>query len=151
MGFDSLQHMRRQRSTLRGPKPARFVPSLGFGFPFDGFLPSTPCRLYFMPAALLGFTLRSFLLLEGSRAFPHEWAHLPFHPAVFPPSEDVGPAQRVAVPGLWPFRESLAIQQVFSPLIAGCSLGLFPSRACGPRPGPGFRRTPLARFARMAT
>jgi hypothetical protein len=29
---------------------------------------------------------------------------------------------------------------VFSPLIAGCSLGLHPSRVCRPRPCPGFRR-----------
>jgi hypothetical protein len=42
--------------------------------------------------------------------------------------------------GFWPSRESLAFQQVFSPLNAGCSLGLRPSRVCGPRPCPGFRR-----------
>jgi hypothetical protein len=50
-----------------------------------------------------------------------------------PPSEDAGPARWVAVPGLWPFRESLAIKRVFSPLNAGCSLGLCPSRAFLPK------------------
>jgi len=45
--------------------PARFVPSSGFGYPLDGLLPAIPCRFCFAPAALLGFTLRSFLLPEG--------------------------------------------------------------------------------------
>jgi len=71
-----------------------------------------------------------------------------------PPSEDVGPAQWAAVPGLGPFRESLAIQRVFSPQIAGCSLGLCPSRVFQPRLGLGFRRgssrvlCPVRRFSR---
>jgi len=47
-------------------KPARCVPPSGFGYPLDGLLPSTPCRPYCMPAALIGFTLRSFLRTEGN-------------------------------------------------------------------------------------
>lgn len=47
--------------------PARYVPSSGFLDPLDGFLPSMPCQLCFMPAALLGFSLRSFLLPQGTR------------------------------------------------------------------------------------
>jgi len=47
--------------------PSRYVPSSGFGYPLDGFLPAVPCRFCFAPAALLGFTLRSFLLPEGIR------------------------------------------------------------------------------------
>jgi hypothetical protein len=35
--------------------PARYVPPSGFGYPLDGFLPLTPRRLCFAPAALLGF------------------------------------------------------------------------------------------------
>jgi hypothetical protein len=45
--------------------PARSVPPSGFAYPLDGFLPAIPCRFCFAPAALLGFTLRSFLLPEG--------------------------------------------------------------------------------------
>jgi hypothetical protein len=45
--------------------PARYVPPSGFGYPLDGFLPAIPRRFCFAPAALLGFTLRSFLLPEG--------------------------------------------------------------------------------------
>jgi len=56
------------RSTPHGPKPARYVPSSGFGYPLDGFLPRIPCRFCFAPAALLGFTLRRFPLPEGLRS-----------------------------------------------------------------------------------
>jgi hypothetical protein len=45
--------------------PARFVPPSGFGDPLDGFLPAIPCRLFFTSAALMGFTLRSFLPRHG--------------------------------------------------------------------------------------
>ena len=47
--------------------PARYVPPSGFGYPLDGLLPPSPCRFYFTPAALMGFTLRSFPLPEGIR------------------------------------------------------------------------------------
>jgi hypothetical protein len=47
--------------------PARSVPPSGFGYPLDGFLPASPCRFCFAPAALMGFTLRSVLLPEGIR------------------------------------------------------------------------------------
>jgi hypothetical protein len=47
----------------------RYVPSSGFGYPLDGLLPWIPCRFCFTPAALMGFTLRSFLLPEGFRMF----------------------------------------------------------------------------------
>jgi hypothetical protein len=50
-----------------GLASARYVPSSGFGYPLDGLLPPSPCRFCFTPAALLGFTLRSFLLPKGTR------------------------------------------------------------------------------------
>jgi hypothetical protein len=55
--------------------PARFVPPSGFGYPLGGLLPSVSCRLSFAPAALLGFTLRSFLL---SKKYPNVSARM--HP-----------------------------------------------------------------------
>jgi hypothetical protein len=47
--------------------PARYVPPSGFGYPLDGLLPPSPCRFCFTPAALMGFTLRSFPLPKGIR------------------------------------------------------------------------------------
>jgi len=67
MDSRSLQHTQIRRSTLREVSRPRFVPPSGFGYPLDGFLPPNPCRLCFTPTALMGFTLRSFPLSEGSR------------------------------------------------------------------------------------
>jgi hypothetical protein len=44
---------------------ARHLPPSGFGYPLDGLLPPSPCRLCFNPTALMGFTLRSVPLPEG--------------------------------------------------------------------------------------
>jgi hypothetical protein len=61
---------------LRAGMPTRYGPPSGFGYPLDGFRPAIPCRFYFTPAALLGFTLRRFPLSEGiacvsARKRPH--------------------------------------------------------------------------------
>jgi hypothetical protein len=42
--------------------PARHLPSSGFGYPLDGFLPRRPCRPCFVPTAPMGCSLRSVLL-----------------------------------------------------------------------------------------
>jgi len=47
--------------------PIRSHPPSGFGYPLDGFVPSTPGRLCFTPTALMGFALRSFLHSSGTR------------------------------------------------------------------------------------
>jgi hypothetical protein len=65
MGSCSLQHTQPRRSTRSRASQARFAPPSGFGYPLDGFLPSRSCRLCFVPAALMGFALRSFFLLRG--------------------------------------------------------------------------------------
>jgi len=56
-----------QGSEVHGSRAfqARSVPPSGFDYPLDGLLPPSPCRPFFTPAALLGFTLRSFLLPKG--------------------------------------------------------------------------------------
>jgi hypothetical protein len=94
----SLQHIRNRRSTHRRPCRACYGPPSGFGYPLDGFRPSIPRRFCFAPAALMGFTLRSFLLSQGIRAFPPGSTHLPFLPQVSPPPKRrAGPAGR----GFW--------------------------------------------------
>jgi hypothetical protein len=86
--------------------PARYVPPSGFGYPLDGFLPSAPCRFCFTPAALLGFTLRSFLL---PRRYPVRFraggTHIPFLLPLYPvPKHGAGTAGRgswaLTLPGI---------------------------------------------------
>jgi hypothetical protein len=78
MGFASLQHLQGLKIHLPRALPARYVPPSGFGYPLDGLLPADPRRFCFAPAALMGFTLRSFLLSKGTRPFPAGWTHLLF-------------------------------------------------------------------------
>jgi len=119
-------------SPLRtGVAGARYVPPSGFGYPLGGLLLPSPCRLYFTPAALLGFALRSFLLSEGIRTFPGGWTHVPFSPPLFRPriaSGQAGPADL----GFWAFTLSRVPRdrRRVSTASAGCSLGLRPFRAC---------------------
>jgi hypothetical protein len=68
LGFASLQHMQGSKVHLPRALPARYVPPAGFGYPLGGLRPSSPGRLCFAPAALLGFTLRSLLLPQGNHA-----------------------------------------------------------------------------------
>jgi hypothetical protein len=85
MDSTSLQRIKVRKSTRRGGSTSRYVPPSGFGYPLDGLLLPSPCRPYFVPAALMGFTLRSVPLSKGIRAFPPGSTHLPFLPPV-PPS-----------------------------------------------------------------
>lgn len=55
MGFWSLQHMPATAVHVTRVCRTRFVPSSGFGYPPDGFLPPKPRRACFVPTALLGF------------------------------------------------------------------------------------------------
>jgi hypothetical protein len=85
VGFASLQHMLGEKVYIMRALPARYVPPPGFDYPLDGFLPFRPDRFCFTPAALLGFTLRSFLLGTGNRIVsnpmdPHTVGRNPKHP-----------------------------------------------------------------------
>jgi hypothetical protein len=67
-----------------GRRPARFGPPAGFGYPPDGLLPPRPRRPCFMPAALLGFTLRSLPLSQSTPTSPSGCTHMPFRLALRP-------------------------------------------------------------------
>jgi len=129
MGFHSLQHIRIRRSAFRGRSPARHVPPSGFGYPLDGLLPSKPCRSCFVPAALMGFALRSLLLSKGFRPFPARNTHIPFLSPVYPHTRGAGAGS--ASRGFWALTlpRVPGNRHVFSTPTAGCSLGLDPSRA----------------------
>jgi hypothetical protein len=112
---------RTRRFTSYGLYGARYVPPSGFGYPHGGFLPPSPCRLFFTPAALLGFALRSFLRPEGIRRVSAGKNPPAVSPTGFPvPPKRDRPAQWAAASGLRPFRESLATAAglVRKPLVA---------------------------------
>jgi hypothetical protein len=79
---------------------ARYVPPSGFGYPLGGLLPPSPCQSCLIPAALMGFTLRSFPLPEGIRRFPGQKNPHAVSPVGFSRRRSSGPAQRTAAPGL---------------------------------------------------
>jgi hypothetical protein len=95
--------------------PARHLPSSGFGYPLDGLRPRDPCRPCFMPAAPMGFSLRSFLLARGWPAF------LPAAPRVPLPQTSLGRTEIRRSSGLKPGFRVLPranpshSHQVFSP------------------------------------
>jgi len=147
MGSHSLQHMMNSRSTHRGRKPTRYVPSSGFGYPLDGLLPRIPGRSYFVPAALLGFALRRFVpSSEVARSFDLAGTHVPLAQRLFRRlTRRTGPKSL----GCWVHasRKCLAIVRGFSPTTAGSSLGLRPSRVLSESLGQDYARPPLTRFA----
>lgn len=137
MGFRSLQHIRESRVHLPRALPARYVPPSGFGYPLDGLLPAVPRRFCFAPAALLGFTLRSFLLPEGIQPVS-EWKNPHTVSPVGIPSPKLGPARQAAVPGFQPFRESLATHVCLAHEPLDAPLG-FALPGSSRMPWPGFR------------
>jgi hypothetical protein len=146
VGFCSLQHLRNPRSTDRGLKRSRYVPSSGFGYPLDGLLPRIPGRFCFTPAALMGFTLRRFPLPESFTAFPPGRTHLPLALAVIPPPKRrTGPKKPRF---LGPYLLKVPCDhRWFKPTITGASRGVRPSRAFDENLNPDFSGSPLTRFA----
>jgi hypothetical protein len=125
MGFGSLQRSRDRRSTSRGPAtPATFRPqglvTLSAAYSLRARAGSVSHR-----RRSWDFTLRSFLLRLGTRAFPPGWTHVPFVLPLLPsPKQRAGPAGR----GFW----ALTLAGVpgarsgVSAPHAGCSHGFSP-------------------------
>jgi hypothetical protein len=111
MDFRSLQHVQvsaiaflcREIPTLPAHPPA------GFDYPLDGFIPPKPGRSFFIPAALLGFALRSFpLSLRCSVRFHPSAPTCQFFARFTTPHKAARPARTTVASGLRPVRESLA-------------------------------------------
>jgi len=127
MGFRSLQHTTELRVHFLRALPARCVPPSGFGYPLDGLLPAIPCRLCFTPAALVGFTLRSFLLPKGIRCVSARKNPPTVSPGGIPDAKHQAGSTGY---GSWvlALSEVPGGPHVFSTRPAGCSLGFRPSR-----------------------
>lgn len=109
MDFRSLQHL--QDSAIHSSRAfrARYGPRSGFGHPLRGFRPPNPGRLFFTPAALVGFALRSVLLRRGHRSVSARLHPLAVCPVGKRPARSGGPARQAAASGVCPAPESLAI------------------------------------------
>jgi hypothetical protein len=120
-------------------QPARYVPPSGFGYPLGGLLPSVPCRSYFIPAALMGFTLRSVPLSEGIRRISAWMLPRTVSPVGAPAAEAKGRPSRPRFLGgnppesPWQPDEGLTRRSLAAPL------GFHPSRVCRRKPCSGFR------------
>jgi hypothetical protein len=92
----------RIRGPLHAGMPTRQVPPSGFGYPIDGLLPLIPCRFSFAPAALMGFTLRSFPLSKGIRSSSHQMNPPIVQPVGAPAAGAMGRPNRPRFPGFDP-------------------------------------------------
>jgi hypothetical protein len=120
-------------------QPARYVPPSGFGYPLDGLLPSNPCQSYFIPAALMGFTLRSFLLSQGIRRISAWMLPLTISPVGAPAAEAKGRPSRVWFLGFYPSESPWRLDKGLTCQPLDAPLGFCPSRVCHRKPCSGFR------------
>jgi len=138
MGFRSLQRSRMRKSTCGGFARAD-------AFRLQGLATLLAAYAFRAPAGFVSHRRRSWDSPFGasssrkvSGAFPPGRTHIPFLLPLIPlPRQRAGPAGR----GFW----ALTLAGVpgsrrgISAPTTGCSLGFFPSRACQPKPEPGFR------------
>jgi len=129
-----------------GVTTACHLPPSGFGYPLDGLLPSIPCQSCFVPAALLGFTLRSVPLSKGNRIVSDSGE--PTYRSLICIPLHRGAGAGLTSCGFWALTLSRVPNdpRVFSTRTAGCSLGFFPSRVPGRSLDRDFARSPLTRF-----
>jgi hypothetical protein len=129
---------------------ARYVPPTGFGYPHGGLRPPSPCRFCFTPAALVGFTLRSFLLTQGAGCVSASDGPAYRFSRRCSRRRSIGPARRAAVSGIWPLRESLADVRELTRRRLAAPMGLALLGYSGSDLARDFARTPPARFAPSA-
>jgi hypothetical protein len=145
--FVSLQHILGSEVHLPRACLTRYVPPSGFEYPLDGLLPPSPRRFCFAPAALLGFTLRSFPLPQGIRRVSARKHPLTVSPAVVTVAETTSRPGRPRFLGFdpygspWRLDAGLAHQPLAAPL-GFPLLGLADSSL-----GRTLTRPPLTRFA----
>jgi hypothetical protein len=142
-------------SRIKGPlnagSPARYVPPSGFDYPLDGLLPSIPCRFCFTPAALMGFTLRSFLLPKGIRGVTTRKGPPTVEPGGIPAAEAPGRPDRLRFLGFYPFESPCRSDKGLARRPLDAPLGSALLGYSGEDLGRDFAPPPLTRFTDPAT
>jgi hypothetical protein len=146
MGFCSLQHIRNRRSTVR-----RFTSPLRSAFrvwlPSWRFTPFDPVPVLFHTGGAHG--------IDPSELSPRGRCPVRFRPdgptyrSPYRCSRrrSGGPAQQAAVPGLWPFRESLATFKLLTRRPLDAPVGFTLLGFCYESRNQDSARSPLTRFA----
>jgi hypothetical protein len=141
-------------SRIKGPLaagiPARYVPPSGFGYPLDGLLPSIPVPVFFRTGGAHG--------IHPSELSPRGRYSERFRPkgptycfaGRCSRRRSGGPAQQAAVPGLRPFRESLATAGLLTRQPLDAPLGFTLPGFYSGNLARAFTRSPLTRFTSPA-
>jgi hypothetical protein len=133
--------MQGRKVHLTRASPARYVPPSGFDYPLGGFLPFDPGRFCFAPAALMGFTLRSFLLSGGqSNRFRSDEPTYRWPGAYTHPKMHTGRRRRFL--GFDPFASPWRIETLLAPRSLDAPLGFPLPGSAGPSLVRDFARTP---------
>jgi hypothetical protein len=119
----------------------RYVPPSGFGYPLDGLRPSNPCQPCFMPAALLGFALRSFPLSQGTRASPPAVDPHAVSPADATNAETSGRLRRPRLLGFDPYESPWPVDTGLGCRPLAAPVGFALSGFCRRDPWSSFRPT----------
>jgi hypothetical protein len=138
-----------QESKVHLPRvqPTRYVPPSGFDYPPGGLLPSIPCRFFFTPAALMGLTLRRFLLSQGIRNVSVPKDPLAVQPSGVPATEAPGRPDRPRFLGFDPSESSWRPDKGLACYPLDPPLGFALLGFSGESLGRVFAQPPLTRFA----
>jgi hypothetical protein len=147
MDFCSLQRMQDSAIHCSRGFQAHYGPRAGFDYPLRGFRPSNPGRLYFTPAALVGFALRSVLLRRGRRCVSARPDPLAVCSVGKRSARGGGPARRAAASGVFPASKSLAVGEWLTRRRPDAPLGFSLARYPGHHLRRSFLRRPPVRFA----
>jgi hypothetical protein len=146
MGFGSLQHIKVRRSTFRGLKPCPLRSAFRVWLPSWRLTPAEPVPVLFHTGGAPG--IRPSELSPRGRYPPRFRAEGPTYRFTrrYSQRRSVGPAQRAAVPGLCPFRESLAVRRGLARRPLDAPLGFALLGSASDSLVRGFTRTPPTRF-----
>jgi len=148
MGFPSLQHLRGKE--VRFARGCRVPPSSAFRvwLPSSRLTPSKPAPAFFRAGSALGIHPSELTPPARYRAVSDPMNPHTVSPAVASAAEATGRPDRPRFLGFDPRESPWRARGLFrAPDVAGCSLGVTPSRVFGGRLERAFARSPLTRFS----